>query len=109
MSDPFTTFHNADLKVRRVQKNKTYRGEEKDTEDLIMSCRADVQRSAGSGESAERARDVFTTADIVVYPEENISPVTPEDRVEITTDSGTTITGTVDNLLPISNSLYVST
>lgn len=105
MKDPFSRFHNAGLVVTRRQTQETYRGDEKTGTTQLLSCRCDMQEA---GKSLARARDVYETGDAIVFPEQSVTAVRPEDDVEVTSDDGRTITGVVEQVIPMSNSLLIS-
>lgn len=105
MRDPFARFHNADLTVERTETEDTFRGREETGTKTIMSSRCDAQEG---GKIIARARDIYDTGDIVLFPEHQVTPVRPGDRATVETDDGRTLEAEVDEVDLQSNSLIAS-
>ena len=105
MRNPFKTFHNADLTIKREETEETFRGEEVVGMATVLACRCDAQES---GSTLQQARDVYETGDVVAFPEDVITTVEPGDKAEIVTDDNRTLEGRVDEVMLISNALLIS-
>jgi len=98
-------FSNATAKVQRPQGNRTAAGFERTGTKEILETRGDFQES---GRSLERAQQLFESGDGLFFATKGIGKVEPGDEVTLDMDDGQTLTGSVEEVIPLDNKLLVS-
>jgi len=97
-------FSNATITITRSQGNRTAAGFEQTGTKEILQSRGDAQES---GRSLARAQQLFETGDVLFFAEKSVADVDPGDSVEIQHDDRT-LTGSVDEVIPLDNKLLIS-
>jgi len=97
-------FANCTATVTRSQGNRTPAGYEKTGSKEILSCRGDAQES---GRSLERLQQLHDSGDVLFFSEKSLTDVEAGDNVILEMDDGRTIGGSVEEVVPLDDSLLV--
>ena len=103
MGDPFARFYNADVTARRPAET-SFDGTEEQAERTILTGRADVQHQ---GRTVRRVRQEIEQADAVAFLGKDVSPIQPQDLLDIAYDDGRSATATVEEVRHIDDSLVL--
>ena len=97
-------FANADATISRPEGTRSAKGYEKTGSKEILSCRGDAQEG---GRSLERLQQLHEMGDLVFFAEEPVVDVEAGDNISLDHDDGRTIEGSVEEVIPLDNSLLV--
>jgi hypothetical protein len=97
-------FANCTATVTRSQGNRTPAGYEQTGSKEILSCRGDAQEG---GRSLERLQQLHDVGDVVFFAEQSVTDVEAGDNVILEMDDGRTIGGSVEEVVPLDDSLLV--
>jgi len=103
MGDPFSEFYNADVTARRSAET-SFDGAEEQAEKTVLTGRADVQHQ---GRTLRRVRQEVEQADAVAFYEDSVTPVEPQDLLDIEYDDGRSATATIEEVRHIDDSLVL--
>ncbi len=100
----FDAFNNCTLTVTRPEGKRTAKGFEQTSTETVLEQRADAQES---GRALQRAQQLYETGDALVFANE-VSDVRPGDQVTLDMDDGRTLSGSVEEVIGIDDSILVS-